>query len=91
MKPRSAGYYCDEYPFGTTVEGGVGTSARLVPADEQRFQGSQLRWFYAKCKVARSPIGGPAIPDSEFTVVADFDVPTGYSCKSGISKPSNEQ
>lgn len=85
--PRPTGFFCDEYPFATTVEGGRGASAKLVPDWEQyRIQGPQLRWFYTKCKIAKSPKGGRAIPGSEFRVVADFSESTGYYCKNGVYK-----
>jgi hypothetical protein len=44
--PRPTGYQCDEYPFASTYQGGVGASAVLVPELENQTQGGQLSAFY---------------------------------------------
>jgi hypothetical protein len=51
---RPPGKECDEYPFASTYEGGVGTgkraSVKAVPGHEQRVQGGTLSAFYRKLK-----------------------------------------
>ncbi|MEZ4617255.1 MAG: RHS repeat-associated core domain-containing protein [Caldilineaceae bacterium] len=87
---KQKGEFCDEYPFATTVEGGMSNwpSLKLVPDWEQySFQGPQLRWFYAKCQLARTPKSQTTPVDgSKFMVKVDFSRHTGYECKNGIKK-----
>ncbi len=39
-------YWLDEYPFASTVEGGVGASVMMVDKREQRIQGGQISSMY---------------------------------------------
>jgi hypothetical protein len=45
VRPRR-GFSCDEYPFASTAQGGVGASVRLVPVQEQNIQGGIISSFY---------------------------------------------
>jgi hypothetical protein len=51
---RPPGKECDEYPFASTYEGGMGSGKRAsvmaVPPHEQRVQGGTLSAFYRKLK-----------------------------------------
>ena len=42
---------CDEYPFASTNEGGLGASAREVPLGEQRSQGGTLCGCYSSERI----------------------------------------
>ncbi|MEU9148479.1 RHS repeat-associated core domain-containing protein [Streptomyces sp. NPDC048349] len=42
---------CDEYPFATTKEGGIGAQIRDVPVSEQNKQGGDLGGFYRSNKL----------------------------------------
>jgi RHS repeat-associated protein len=50
-RPRPPGMQCDEYPFATTVEGGLNTSTMDVPAIEQQRQGGELNAFYGRLRM----------------------------------------
>lgn len=56
LKPGS----CDEYPFASTAEGGVGASTQAVPGSEQLIQGGVVNGTYSKNKMK---------PGDEFLVV----------------------
>ncbi|WP_259408273.1 NucA/NucB deoxyribonuclease domain-containing protein [Streptomyces akebiae] len=45
---------CDEYPFASTREGGLGAQTRGVPLSEQMKQGSDLSAFYRSNKMQRN-------------------------------------
>ena len=47
MKP-GPGMSCDEYPFASTNEGGLGAVIVAVPLKENQSQGGQLSAFYRK-------------------------------------------
>jgi hypothetical protein len=70
-----AGSSCDEYPFASTVQGGVGASVRKVPLVEQFSQGGTLSIFYSLCGIF------PSVPGlDEFLVVPVLAAPRSFSC-----------
>ncbi|MFE6869236.1 LamG-like jellyroll fold domain-containing protein [Kitasatospora sp. NPDC057692] len=44
---------CDEYPFASTFQGGVGAQTLGVPVWEQRIQGPDISGFYARNRIKR--------------------------------------
>ena len=51
--------WLDEYPFASTVEGGLGASLRLVPAWEQRIQAVQISSLYSTLDIEDKFIVNP--------------------------------
>ncbi|MGA4867289.1 NucA/NucB deoxyribonuclease domain-containing protein [Streptomyces lavendulocolor] len=56
QRPPSPGLSCDEYPFASTLEGGVNVPANSrgtawVPIDEQRKQGGRIQTFHKKERI----------------------------------------
>ncbi|MGW3044377.1 NucA/NucB deoxyribonuclease domain-containing protein [Kitasatospora sp. NPDC001159] len=44
---------CDEYPFASTYEGGIGAQTMGVPVAEQRIQGPDISGFYSRKRIKR--------------------------------------
>lgn len=47
-------YNCDEYPFASTYNGGVGARIICVPQKENSLQGYNIKSFYAKYNIPNS-------------------------------------
>lgn len=66
---------CDEYPFASTEEGGVGNRARVslrpVPVTEQALQGGLLSVFYGACRISKHRTSADPFKDRRtFIVIA---------------------
>ena len=67
--PRILGFSCDEYPFASTFEGGVGASTALVPPREQSIQGGVLRQFYKGFQTGQQFLVIPILPPPWWPIV----------------------
>nr|WP_295770559.1 RHS repeat-associated core domain-containing protein [Rhodoferax sp.] len=74
---NAPGTQCDEYPFGSSMEGGEfgNVSLRSVNASQNSGAGSQLGWFYTKCHIPKNN------PASKYKVLAISGLTrTGFVC-----------
>ncbi len=71
-----AGTSCDEYPFASSYQGGLGATVAKVPWDSNLAQGGVLSSFYTACMVQ---------PDvytlSEFVVIPVLSVQSNFQCR----------
>jgi hypothetical protein len=80
MGKASDGMNCDEFPFGSTAEGGPGASLKLIDGNDNKYQGSLLSSFYGYGQ------NGCGIPtdsgeESKFLVVPVPAIPTLWTCR----------
>jgi RHS repeat-associated protein len=62
---KSDGTERDEYPYASTIEGGIGAVVADVPTREQRIQGGQLRTLYSTMQQGEAFLVFPVPRDKE--------------------------
>ena len=74
----NAGTSCDEYPFASTYEGGLGSTVAKVPWLSNLIQGGVLSGFYSACMVEPE-----VLPLNEFLVLPVANGPAGanFQCR----------
>ncbi|MGA9334840.1 MAG: RHS repeat-associated core domain-containing protein, partial [Rudaea sp.] len=72
----NGGSSCDEYPFASTYQGGIGATVAKVPLYSNLVQGGVLSSFYYACFVPPD-----VFPVNEFLVIPVLSTPTNFECR----------
>ena len=74
----NSGTSCDEYPFASSYQGGIGSTTAMVPWRSNLVQGGVLSGFYSACLVQPD-----VFPLNEFLVVPVMAPPSGanFQCR----------
>ncbi|MFZ6682149.1 NucA/NucB deoxyribonuclease domain-containing protein [Undibacterium sp. Tian12W] len=76
MPVTNKGTSCEEYPFASSYEGGIGGTVAKVPPKSNSGQGGVLSAFYRFCDVVPE-----VFPLNEFVVVPVASAPVSFQCR----------